>query len=75
MRDSRLTDLFNRQSGVCAYCKQPMTLELDKPLTATKDHIIPRSKGGGSSIYNLVAACHTCNQAKSNKPLCEFICR
>ena len=37
----------------------------------TVDHIIPRSKGGGSIWDNLVAACSPCNAKKGNKDLQE----
>lgn len=74
-RSPRITELFNRQSGSCAYCWTGMTLELGKPTTATQDHIIPKSRGGTSSIYNLVAVCYTCNQEKRDIPLSHFIGR
>jgi hypothetical protein len=33
----------------------------------TVDHIIPRSKGGGSFQWNLAPACNPCNRSKGNK--------
>lgn len=46
----------------CAYCNTELTLK-----TATKDHIIPVSKGGKSTFTNLCICCEKCNSAKSNK--------
>jgi 5-methylcytosine-specific restriction endonuclease McrA len=73
MRDKRLTELFNRQSGFCAYCDTKMTLEIGHRHTATKDHVVPKSRGGNSNIYNLVASCYDCNQKKADKPLYQFL--
>ena len=33
----------------------------------TKDHIIPKSKGGKKSLYNMQPMCATCNTKKGNK--------
>lgn len=32
----------------------------------TVDHVIPRSKGGGDQMSNLVTCCYLCNQRKGN---------
>ena len=72
-RSQRITNLFNIQSGSCAYCWSGMTLDLKQPNTATLDHIVPKSKGGLSNVYNLIAVCYTCNQEKSDHPLSHFI--
>ena len=50
-------DEMNRRR--CAYCgaKNPFT----------KDHVIPKSRGGSDDINNLVWACISCNSKKGNK--------
>jgi 5-methylcytosine-specific restriction endonuclease McrA len=42
----------------CAYCHER------KPLT--QDHVIPISKGGPHSAWNIVPACRSCNSRKHN---------
>jgi 5-methylcytosine-specific restriction endonuclease McrA len=58
-----LLEKFNR---LCAYCGvTDARLEID--------HIHPRSKGGSDRVSNLVLACHSCNQAKSNQDIKDFL--
>ena len=47
----------------CAYCEACLAQQ------ATLDHVIPMSRGGPTSKGNLVAACASCNVAKSDQPL------
>jgi 5-methylcytosine-specific restriction endonuclease McrA len=50
----------------CAYCDaHQVPLELD--------HVLPRSKHGSNRVSNLVAACVSCNQRKSNQDVREFL--
>lgn len=50
----------------CAYCgAQQMPLNID--------HIHPRSRGGTNRISNLIIACITCNQTKSDRPVEDFL--
>jgi len=51
-----------RDNRKCAYCGQ---------FADTIDHVHPRSKGGGNTWDNLVAACRSCNHKKGNKLLSE----
>ena len=55
--------IFSRSNGKCSYCGAK---------AEEIDHIVPRAKGGTNSTYNLVAACKSCNQMKSNLSLKEF---
>jgi 5-methylcytosine-specific restriction endonuclease McrA len=58
-----LLEKFNRQ---CAYCNASDTrLEID--------HVYPRSRGGSDRVSNLVLACHSCNQAKGNQDIKDFL--
>ena len=55
-------NIFQRDSYCCQYCGMDLC---DK--TATVDHVIPKSKGGGATWNNLVTSCKDCNLYKSNR--------
>ncbi|MDJ0535176.1 MAG: RNA-guided endonuclease IscB [Xenococcaceae cyanobacterium MO_207.B15] len=55
--------LFNR---TCAYCGA-------KNIPLEVEHIKPLSKGGSNRVSNLAIACVSCNQAKSNQDIREFL--
>jgi hypothetical protein len=57
-------NIFRRDSFCCQYCGK----HLDKQYL-TIDHVLPKSKGGGSSWENLVTCCRVCNQLKGSKLL------
>ncbi len=50
--------LFARDDYVCQYCGSSARL--------TVDHVVPRSKGGGSGWDNVVASCAPCNSRKAD---------
>lgn len=41
--------------------------ENGKEVLMTKDHIIPKSKGGADDISNYQTMCERCNEAKGNR--------
>jgi len=53
--------VFARDGWTCQYCGARNNL--------TVDHVIPRSKGGGSSWDNIVASCAPCNRRKGDRML------
>jgi 5-methylcytosine-specific restriction endonuclease McrA len=55
-----------RDRYVCQYCGINCT-----KLTATIDHVIPKSKGGQTTWENTVTACGKCNTRKGSKTLDE----
>lgn len=55
-------NLFSRDGFHCGYC-----LTKHKPKDLTRDHIIPREKGGKTNWMNLVTCCGRCNSRKANK--------
>jgi hypothetical protein len=60
-RAINLRQLYYIYDGECQYClkKIPYT-------SATRDHLVPRSRGGGNSDDNIVLSCKKCNMKKSN---------
>jgi 5-methylcytosine-specific restriction endonuclease McrA len=50
--------VFARDNWTCQYCGSRSNL--------TVDHVVPRSKGGGSCWENIVASCAPCNRRKGN---------
>lgn len=72
-RRPKLVKLFEDQSGLCAYCVEPMTLDLGFDKTAEIEHVVPTSQGGERKWRNEVAACHECNQNKGDTPLLVWL--
>ena len=50
--------VFARDDWTCQYCGARSQL--------TVDHVVPRSKGGGSTWDNIVASCAPCNRRKGD---------
>lgn len=59
-------NIFLRDREQCQFCgrhiSQLRTFEI-----LTKDHVLPRSRGGRDTWENLVTACNTCNQKKRDR--------
>ncbi len=58
---------FRRWQGECGYCGAKVQMRPGKPLKpvkATRDHFIPRTRGGGDGPRNIVLACDRCNTQK-----------
>ena len=58
-----LLQKWNRKCAYCGVGNVPFEIE----------HILARSKGGSNRVNNLCLSCHSCNQAKGNKPVEEFL--
>lgn len=52
--------VFARDRWTCQYCGQEKG-------NLTVDHVIPRSKGGGSGWENIVTCCAPCNRRKGDR--------
>lgn len=60
-------ELFERDCYQCLYCGEQFPYS-----SLTRDHIVPRSRGGKNVWMNVVAACRRCNQYKGNQKLDEI---
>jgi 5-methylcytosine-specific restriction endonuclease McrA len=56
------SNVMRRDRHLCAYCGGHAT---------TLDHVLPVSRGGGSTWLNTVAACGTCNHRKAARTPAE----
>lgn len=56
------TGVLTRDGRRCGYCDQA---------ASTIDHVLPRSRGGGNTWLNTIAACNTCNQRKGDRTPAE----
>jgi 5-methylcytosine-specific restriction endonuclease McrA len=54
--------VFLRDGFRCQYCNARLGMS-----TGTRDHVIPRSRGGPDTLANVVAACMPCNTRKDDK--------
>jgi len=71
-------NLFIRDGHTCQYCGRhvmkleyaiadPETGEPRTPEYLTRDHVLPRTRGGPDTWTNLTTACSTCNHRKDDK--------
>lgn len=54
---------WRKQGMACFWCHEPLPLH-----AATGDHVVEMRLGGRSKPANVVAACETCNNGRSNRP-------
>lgn len=59
---------LRRERGYCFYCQRKITRT-----TTVLDHVVPRSRGGGTSYRNLVACCPECNSSKRVSNASSFL--
>ncbi len=55
---------YHKKNGHFIHCERP---------ASTRDHVVPRAKGGAKKNGNIVLCCGYCNQAKGCKTVREFV--
>lgn len=64
---NRIRAHLRRHGTVCAYCDRALKVgTFNQPLSPSRDHAIPLSRGGADSIDNIVIACRECNSDKGS---------
>jgi CRISPR/Cas system Type II protein with McrA/HNH and RuvC-like nuclease domain len=58
----KLRQLYNIYDRKCQYCLKEIPYSV-----ATRDHVVPRSKGGDNCDSNIVLSCKKCNLRKGSK--------
>lgn len=64
-----------RDGDTCRLCGDPVDLSraYPDPMSASADHIVPRSRGGGHEAGNLQLAHWICNVRRKDRPLEEVV--
>lgn len=57
--DEMRREIYERDNFTCVYCESQDDL--------TCDHVVPVSKGGGTTLENLATACRPCNSRKRDR--------
>jgi 5-methylcytosine-specific restriction endonuclease McrA len=56
-----MNKLYKRDRGVCYFCGNAV-----RRMDASKDHIVPKSKGGSNAASNLALMHEYCNKLKGD---------
>ena len=59
--------VFERDKGICQYCKINLLQSFSVYFSATVDHIVARSAGGTDNLENLACCCPACNSMLSRQ--------
>lgn len=70
---SALAALMEVSGGRCWYCGCHLTYGgAGVGTSITREHLLPRARGGSNKASNIVAACRACNVSKQAKTVEEF---
>jgi hypothetical protein len=68
--EARLDHLLEIGGGRCAWCGYDLTKPNARP---TRDHIVPKIKGGPTRLENEVASCGSCNQKRGHASPSQYV--
>jgi 5-methylcytosine-specific restriction endonuclease McrA len=58
--------VLERDGMICRYCGRKVHQRRTGPGKLHLDHVTPHSKGGLTTVENIVVSCRKCNLAKSD---------
>lgn len=56
-----------RETAPCCFCRCRLTMA-----SATLEHVVPMSQGGGYNIENLRLSCQGCNLSRGDQPFSAY---
>lgn len=68
--DARMQHLLELGGSRCAWCGYDLTKPNARP---TRDHIVPKIKGGPTRLENEVASCGSCNQKRGHASPSQYV--
>ena len=66
----RMERLLELGGGTCAWCGYDLAKPNARP---TRDHVVPKVKGGPTRLENEVASCQSCNGKRGNTSPSQYI--
>ena len=60
--------LIERDGAACVWCGRELWRR-----DLTREHVVPRSRGGHMTAENAVLACRTCNKRRGSKPVDAYV--
>ena len=64
----QVEELIERDGSACVWCGRELWLR-----DLTREHVIPRSRGGHMTAENAVVACRACNKRRGSKPVDAYV--
>jgi hypothetical protein len=64
---NRVAEVWDRDGGHCVWCSTAVW-----PRDRTVEHLLPRSRGGGDALHNLLPACRACNRARRSQSAAAY---
>ena len=64
----QVAELIQRDGRACVWCGRELW---DRDLT--REHVVPRSRGGHMIAENAVVACRSCNKRRGSKPVDAYV--
>lgn len=70
-----IVEQTEKQESKCVWCGEEMILSFQSlaPNKATREHMVPKSKGGRNQIENYLVACSDCNSRRGNTEVSDWI--
>ena len=63
-----MDELISRDGSACVWCgREPWRRDL------TREHVVPRSRGGHMTAENAVVACRPCNKRRGSRPVDAYV--
>jgi hypothetical protein len=64
----QVEELIERDGAACVWCGRELWLR-----DLTREHVVPRSRGGHMTPENAVVACRACNRRRGSKPVDAYV--
>jgi 5-methylcytosine-specific restriction endonuclease McrA len=64
----QVDELISRDGRACVWCGRELWRR-----DLTREHVVPRSRGGHMTAENAVVACRSCNKRRGSRPVDAYV--